>query len=75
MGDKGAKASPPSSRSYYSLIYINNIRDHPLYNKEELMVLSLQVFPFWDDLTLWDSLYRGMTGIKGVLFFCIYIEV
>jgi hypothetical protein len=48
-----------------------NIRDTPMY-KEELILLSLQAFPFWDDLTFWDSSCRDMTGIKCLLFYYIH---
>jgi hypothetical protein len=41
--------------------------------KEELILLSLQAFPFWNDLMLWDSSCKDMTGIKGLLFFCIHL--
>ena len=58
IGVKGldSSSSSSSSRSYSSYIY--NIRDPPLIYKDKLIVLSLQVFPFWDDLTLWDSFDR-----------------
>ena len=64
-GGRGFKTDPRID----SLI---NIRDTPLITKDKLIQRSWQVFLFWDDLTLWDSLCKDMTGIKGLLFYCIH---
>jgi hypothetical protein len=39
-----------------------------------LIFFPAKHFLFGSELTLWDSLYKGITGIKGVLFYCIHLK-
>jgi len=73
MGVRGLDSSSPSLyyHSYYS-IYIINIKDNPLNNKEELIVFPAKHFLFGSELTLWDSSCRDMKWIKGLLFYYIH---
>ena len=46
---------------------------YPPIPKDELILFPAKHFLFGSELTLWDSLYKGMTGIKGLLFYCIHL--
>jgi hypothetical protein len=74
IGVKGLDSSSLSSDSYFSSIYIINIRNTPLNNKKELILFPAKYFLFGSELTLWDSSCRETTGIKGLLFCYIHIQ-
>ena len=42
--------------------------------KDELIQNPAKHFLFGSELTLWDTLYKDMTRVKGLLFYCIHLE-
>jgi len=54
--------------SYFSSIVFTNIKDIPAIPKNKLIQNPAKYFLFGSELTLWDSLYKDIIGIKGLLF-------
>ena len=54
--------------SYFSSIVFTNIKDIPPIPKTKLIQNPAKYFLFGSELTLWDSLYKDIIGIKGLLF-------